>query len=228
MDLGGLTLNYRRCLDGVELVDLSKGRGTTDGEPSYPVFRYRTDLCEDRQTTFTDLRDPVVLKFVNATSDEERQLFLGEFGISYDFLLRKLPPNLDVHPSITAMRLIHRDDVLVRQDLYTLLLSKAGVDNIAALKEINRHTIDLRPTFNLGGPHGSPRMNVQTHSLFSFMLLETAMAIIHGARLAACEKCGAVFLTGPLTGRRSHARFCSDRCRVAAMRARQAGNKLGG
>jgi hypothetical protein len=75
-------------------------------------------------------------------------------------------------------------------------LNDVGVENAAALKEINTHTIDLRPTFNLGGPHGSPRMNVHTHSLFSFMLLETAMAIIHGTRLAKCERCDAVFLTG--------------------------------
>ena len=68
-------------------------------------------------------------------------------------------------------------------------------------------------------------MLLQSQTLFGFMLMETTMAIVHDARVAQCEKCGAVFLTGPLTWRRPHARFCSDRCRVAAMRARQAAAK---
>jgi hypothetical protein len=195
--------------------------GATDGKPSFPFFRFRSDRCANQQATFTDLKDPIVLKFVNATSDEKRQLFFGEFAMSHDFLLTRRFP-LDEHPAVLAARMIHRDDMLARQDFYTSLLSKAGVDNVAALKEINHHTIDLSPTFNLGGSDGSPRMNLKTHSLFSFMLLETAMAVVHGARLATCERCDAVFLTGPLTGRRSHTRFCSDRCRVAAMRARKA------
>jgi hypothetical protein len=55
------------------------------------------------------------------------------------------------------------------------------------------------------------------------MLMEVAMIVAHDVRVAECEHCGTVFLTGALTWRRAHARFCSDKCRVAAMRARQAG-----
>ncbi len=44
------------------------------GKP-LPVFRFRTDRCEERQVTFTDLKNLILLKFVNATSDEKRQLF---------------------------------------------------------------------------------------------------------------------------------------------------------
>jgi hypothetical protein len=36
-----------------------------------------------------------------------------------------------------------------------------------------------------------------------------------------CNKCGKETWTGHRTGRRSHAKYCSDRCRVAAMRMRQ-------
>jgi hypothetical protein len=66
-------------------------------------------------------------------------------------------------------------------------------------------------------------MLLKCSSLTNFMKMEIAMAAMHGAKLATCEHCGAVFLTGPLTGRRSHAKYCSDRCRVAAMRARNKG-----
>ena len=41
-------------------------------------------------------------------------------------------------------------------------------------------------------------------------------------RDGACARCGKPFLTGPGTGRRSHRLYCSDSCRVMAMRERQA------
>src|SRR3569833_1145357 len=69
---------------------------------------------------------------------------------------------------------------------------------------------------------GSPRMVLKARSLMDTMLMECMAVAEHGARFAKCENCGDVFLTGPLTWRRSHARFCSDKCRVAAMRARNA------
>jgi hypothetical protein len=62
-------------------------------------------------------------------------------------------------------------------------------------------------------------------SLETFMIMEIAMAATLGAKLGECDHCGDAFLTGPLTGRRSHAKYCSARCRVAAMRAR---NQAGG
>ena len=65
-------------------------------------------------------------------------------------------------------------------------------------------------------------MLLECPHLTQFMTMEIAMIAMHGAKLGTCEHCGAVFLTGPLTGRRSHAKYCSDRCRVAAMRARNA------
>lgn len=37
----------------------------------------------------------------------------------------------------------------------------------------------------------------------------------------ACLNCEVTIVTGTGTGRRSHAKYCSDRCRVAAMRKRQ-------
>jgi hypothetical protein len=53
------------------------------------------------------------------------------------------------------------------------------------------------------------------------VLIEMALAAEHGAVLAKCEHGGEYFLTGPLTGRRLGSKYCSARCRVAAMRARK-------
>jgi hypothetical protein len=66
---------------------------------------------------------------VNATSDEKRQLFLGEFGIGHDFLFpRSLPLAAIVHFDTPGyMPVIHHDDVLARQEMYTSLLKNAGV-----------------------------------------------------------------------------------------------------
>ncbi len=64
------------------------------------------------------------------------------------------------------------------------------------------------------------RLSLRLRSLYALMLMELAMIVEKGARLASCGHCKVVFLTGPTTGRRSHVRFCSDRCRVAAKRAR--------
>jgi hypothetical protein len=57
----------------------------------------------------------------------------------------------------------------------------------------------------------------------AFMFQEVAMVAANGARLATCERCGDVFLTGKLTKRRITSRFCRDLCRVSAHRANKKG-----
>jgi hypothetical protein len=69
---------------------------------------------------------------------------------------------------------------------------------------------------------GAPRMVLEAATVRDFMALEVATAYEAGAQITACRHCGNSFLFGPYTGRRSHAKYCADRCRVAAMRARNA------
>ena len=53
---------------------------------------------------------------------------------------------------------------------------------------------------------------------------QIAMAAMHGAKLATCEHWRCISHWSALNAaRRSHAKYCSDRCRVAAMRARNKG-----
>jgi hypothetical protein len=70
-------------------------------------------------------------------------------------------------------------------------------------------------------------MLLKCDHLATFMKMETALAATQGAKLGSCGHCEDVFLTGPLTGRRSHAVYCSSRCRMAAMRLRNAGGTNG-
>ena len=64
------------------------------------------------------------------------------------------------------------------------------------------------------------RLSFDLTDLGNLMLREIVMVVEKDARLTYCQHCRKAFLTGSTTGRRSHAAYCSDRCRVAAMRAR--------
>ncbi len=80
MDLYGLTLDFERCPDGVELVDLPAIEGPTlasswsarDG-----VSLYRTIRRERRQIELTNLEDPVAIKFVNPPMTPSGSYFSG-------------------------------------------------------------------------------------------------------------------------------------------------------
>ena len=191
------------------------------------IYRYRTFRRETERITLSDLENPIIVAFVNAADDEQLLSFFERFG------LPKLTPWWhERHPKVwiygNLHPEIHRDDILRDQLLFEELLQNAGGRNpAAAIETVNSaferpDEFDLKPTFHLTGPHGSPRMLLKCKSLIGFMLAETAMIATHGARVARCEKCDIIFLTGPLTWRRSSAHFCSDRCRVAANRARRA------
>lgn len=222
--MDGLTIDIERCLDGVELANWS--------------YRRRTDRTEIKRIALTNLENPIVVAFVNAASDRQLQQFFGEFGF-----VGEVPHWETLTTSRSAdgpvFNNVHKNDdsvcasralILHNQSRLRGLLHKAGgEDPTGAMTVID---LDLRriqsfqitPTLHLAGPQGTPHLLLKSTSLIGFMLMEIAMVITHGVRTTECEKCGDIFLTGHLTGRRSHAKFCSDRCRVAAMRARKAAN----
>lgn len=53
--------------------------------------------------------------------------------------------------------------------------------------------------------------------VFEWLVREVA-SIAFGAETMTCGHCRDKYLTGPLTGRRSHSVYCSDACRKAAAR----------
>jgi hypothetical protein len=148
--------------------------------------------------------------FVNARTDEDRANFFSRFGL------------------LTGSE-IDPDEVVQSQgDLRTLLAIAGGDDSVARIQSVNaalgqHKSFYLQPSLNLGAAGGAPQMLLKPQTLFGLMLMETAMVALHGARFATCQHCTEIFLTGPLTWRRAHAHYCSDRCRVAAMRRRNAG-----
>jgi hypothetical protein len=195
----GLLLETERCLDGVDLTESH--------------FRPRTNRREPLRLITADLADPVVLQFLNAHFKANGDLvaFISKYttgslvGEGGDF----------AHPGL-IMRWANF--------LHEMLLAAGGDEPIDALIQMTKDTpINLNPMFHLEG--GKPRMLLRCTDLPMFMQMEIAMIALEGAKLVNCEQCRNFFLTGPLTGRRSDATFCSDRCRVAAMRARKKGSK---
>jgi hypothetical protein len=225
----GLVVDVERCPDGVEFARLppiesvTNARGTladvtsTPDDPQPPlIFRYRTARRESARLEFTDLENLVVIAFVNAGDDEDRRRFFERFGLT-------IPGSQ-----------ISRDDTIDNQFRLRLLLQAASDSNAATAMETANEMIaahrgsELQPSWHLTGQRGVPHVVLKSRSLLTFMLMEVANAIAYGAQLSTCQQCGTVFLTGKNTYRRSRAKFCSDRCRVAAMRARHAEIRIGG
>jgi hypothetical protein len=221
----GLSLEWKHCPDGVELVDLGAPKKRKEkrrmfvppglafsslefrevevedhSTPSGPTFRPRTLRRYPIRHSINNLENPIALQFVNAQDDEARAGFLAAFGFLYK-------QDQDLHP---------HDEVLGYQQHFRKLLVSAGSDepDEAAINKYLR--ADLVPVLT------GRRLSFALHSLVGVMLREIVMAVEKDARFTTCLHCHKAFLTGPTTGRRSHASYCSDRCRVAAMRARNA------
>ena len=239
MNLEGLAVDLERCPDGVELVDLphktyevtrgprvlvSRVRGTAKG------YRYRTDRRQTEQKMIENLEDPVVVAFVNATADRQRLPFFGRYGLGTKADQRLWNRDDNGDPRDFKEQALDYDRLLQTRLRFQKMLEDAtGEDQVAAMTAINAAMglkatsyNSLKPEFHLAGPRGAPRMLLKSETLTCFMLMELAMIITHGVRSTKCEQCGVIVLTGQLTGRRSSVRFCSDKCRVAANRARQA------
>ncbi|MEJ0065166.1 MAG: hypothetical protein WDM85_06725 [Caulobacteraceae bacterium] len=72
---------------------------------------------------------------------------------------------------------------------------------------------------------GNIRLISKRLTLAQFMLFEIGAALEAGAQTKRCEQCRDLFLHGPLTWRRSHAKYCSNKCRLAMQRSRKAGGE---
>ena len=217
--------------DGVELTENEKGDR---------IFG-RRGRREPLRLEMVNLENPVVVESSTlATMTSAKVCF--EFGGIYEESefnnpqaraaqeqgARKLGVVISAHkPDIFG---VQYDQIVSSQRwLKRVLVGATGDDPAVVLSAINKSARKnigtcLYPIFNLAGEAGAPQMLLRCQHLRDFMSMEVAFAALQRAKLATCEHCGDVFLTGPTTGRRSHAIYCSGRCRVAAMRARNAEN----
>jgi hypothetical protein len=207
----GLILQSQRCPDGVAL-----------HEGNSPEFQYCSGDREDLRLEIRDLEDPVVVRFMNARDDQARAKFFSEYGL------------MDSHP-VSLHPVTTRSRVLAWQDRFAQLLDYIRNNKPVEAAEAINNPIFFgwrpgddppwywAPRLQVIGKKRPPQMFFECRDLVSFMVAEIATGITYDVRVQYCQHCHRIFLTGPLTGRRAHAKFDSDRCRAAAMRARQKG-----
>ena len=61
----------------------------------------------------------------------------------------------------------------------------------------------------------APRIRLTVDSLRAALWLQLGQALSKGVTVQQCQHCGSLFETGPGTGRRLDAKFCSDQHRIA-------------
>jgi hypothetical protein len=219
-----MILQWTRCPDGVELVGYEGASPRPTGSVSsidqalHPLgqqrFRSRSQRIEPIERRLSDLEDPLVLRYLNARDDSALEKLFSRFGLPHDFGTYQRDP--------LAM---DRGDVLRQQRTFELLLRRAcgGAKSVHTLDSYLIEKSELSGRLLRDPETNSLRVAFQAPYPNEFMLWEIVSAAVNGAELATCEHCGVLFLTGSLTGRRSHARYHADKCRVAAMRARNRG-----
>lgn len=217
-------LEWNRPADGVEIAYDEKLAEAQDGDGRY--IRPRSDRTIPVTFELSNLENPVVLHFLNCgrdkgllNSDEGLLRFISRFG----FLIgeRNIASETIVMFRKAQKLVDPRGGFLLFQDSDSLWKWRRELRTLDAIVDLMMPGVSLRPVFEMG-ENNTPQLTLIPDSLFGFMIMEIALAFEVGAKIAECERCHKLFLTGSLTGRRSHAKYCSDRCRVAAMRARNA------
>jgi hypothetical protein len=211
-------LEWQACPDGVEVVDYGKMPDwerqardrnftvlTTPAQGEY--IRARSQRRIEVRVDEIDLETPLALRFFNASERDERLSFIGRFGM-LDADPEKAVPHVDRY---------HRD---FRRRTEAAFSSSPASKS----KEINHLLTNTRcePSFDFRDDQQKGRLLLTAKSLISYMCIEVAVAAANGAGFVRCENCDNAFFTGPLAHRRSDAKTCSTRCRVAAMRRKRA------
>jgi hypothetical protein len=191
-----IVYNTERCLDGLELVD--------------GYFRPRSERREPVHVVTADLNDLVVLQFVNARDADALLHFISKYSAG-DLYTSTDPPKTRFTPNVSAAELADMQNYL-RQKL-------ASSDQVEALVSLSEPQIETKAAFFLRD--GEAQMLLRCHHLLDFMRMEVAMIAVEGVKLVTCGHCRNYFLTGRPASRRTDTQHCSDRCRVAAMRARK-------
>ena len=180
----------------------------------------------ERETVIIEapnLENPICLKFINCRSESDFAVFYSRFGDLERVTLQDLKRTRAVMHGVMQVALTSANKVA--------FFGAPGTEPTPwpefqdEMLRISLSEVALTPELPL--LDGIPRLRLKAAKLTDFMWVEVALAVEVSARSTNCAHCGTIYLTGALTGRRGHAKFCSDRCRVAAMRVRNAGQGSG-
>ena len=199
-----IQLDWQRPLDGVQIVP-------NEAAGQEGVFLAGSDRFGPVSRRCDDLEDPLALRLANCRTPDEMAAFVSRFGFPDDRCGRGR--------SYWVVFANH-----LKQDIEQLLSTTASARSADSLRVANELLKDARlhPSFEFSEKHGRHVLIMRARTPADLMAMEVTLAIEAGASLTHCAHCGKAYLTGPLTGRRSHSVYCSDKCRVAAMRVRNA------
>lgn len=200
-----VSLAWKRPVDGME-IDKAAGTVTVLDVASNEIFVPRTDRTQDVTYQVTNLEDPIVMRFVNAHRENSLLDFLSRFGRLSANPMYRLEVELEARLLLTHLL-----------SSTTHFAHEPVKDRVRWVNEMLSHA-DLKASFDYAGPGQSAQVVLHPQDLLGLMAMEVALAHEAGAVVGQCANCGKLYLTGPLTGRRSSAVYCSDKCRVAANR----------
>lgn len=203
-------LEWQRPRDGVECQParfIEPDGVELDGA----IFRPRSPEVSPISYHVANLENPIALHFINCRDNLAFAHFLERFGMLQS-----------ERSGAGGMWEKSTELVSFRSTLQTLFRwSSLGPDAVLPRANAVASYSSFKPKLERTSG-GGLRLVIQASGLEDLMVMEAMMAIEIGAVITSCAHCSRAYLTGPLTGRRSHSVYCSDRCRVAAMRKRNA------
>lgn len=230
-------LDWFVCPDGVEIHDDTRFRGRAAAEfpdgvyRQYfgPTFRRRTSRLFDVRHKIENLEAPIILEFVNCKTDDDLAAFLGKYGMLVRSKRKVTPAGLVLPPPRTVENV--RESQSELKNLLEAAVDRYGSESIKrirskSIKRINKALIGndevkLTPRLEFAGHGGELVFTLRPTSLYGLMIMEAVLIAAANILLHSCLNCGTLFISGSGTRRRSRAQYCSDKCRVAANRAKK-------
>lgn len=211
-----LSLDWQHPLDGVEIIpamDAVGAAGSTSILADGEYIRCKTDRFSSISFRVSELSSPYAMRLINARTTKDLANFVNGTGIpdpkgyNHDHRGEYVSTLIDLRDDLDdGMHLLNRNDDAAR----------------VAWAAEHLHSSSFYPSFEYDEGQRRQRLVFKPSTLADLMRCEVALAMEVGAKLHHCERCGVGFLTGHMTERRASAVYCSTRCRLAALRARNA------
>jgi hypothetical protein len=230
-------LDAERCTDGVERIRRDGLPGVKGRSYGKVWFSWRSDRHAPVVRQATDLRDPLVTGFLNASNGDKLVKFLSAFGLPNGFLLsisrgskkhfrsfslEALPKGLVLGASGVGFPAEPQNFVRAMQRGLRHLLEDAASGNAARKDKAAQRALHFVSESSASAVDG--RLALTAPTLIAFMHFEVYMTVENGAYIGRCKRCGDLFLYGKGTKRRNTATYCSGRCRTSAHRATKRGS----
>ena len=196
---------FRVCEDGYEWSDVRSGRARIT-EPAVP--EWKTSLA-----TITNMA--VEIANVSLNDDVGVRGFLGRWG---------LPVIKDETKQATMMLADFYD--LVR-NVRDAVAHASRRDEKSFKAQFDKHAIlAARPRYETHAALGEPQVFVESRDPAAMAWLQLAQREVSNAEYRRCGWCGTYFVVSGVEGHRRSRQYCSDRCRVAANRAKNRGVRV--